>query len=154
MQTALQVLKEAPRATAALSQARYEVLWQAQQPQRRRSGAVMQRSLPKRPAAVQWLAVGSSKENAQPAATFPASYSSSCPSRGKEGEPDLASPAREALRSVAWLQAAVRGSTPGQKLCLRTRGALSFPPAQDVPGRAHITDSPALLSCCLSLRSS
>ena len=43
-------------------------------------------------------------------------------------------PAREALRSVAWLQAAVRGSRPGSAIRLRTRGVLSFPQLQESPG--------------------
>ena len=53
-------------------------------------------------------------------------------------------PAREALRSVAWLQAAVRGSQPGSAILLRTRGVLSFPQLQDSPG--------ALLSLPLALQ--
>lgn len=43
-------------------------------------------------------------------------------------------PAREALRSVAWLQAAVRGSKPGSSIRLSTQGALSFPQLQEAPG--------------------
>lgn len=43
-------------------------------------------------------------------------------------------PAREALRSVAWLQAAVRGSRPGSAIRLHTRGVLSFPQLQESPG--------------------
>lgn len=43
-------------------------------------------------------------------------------------------PAREALRCVAWLQAAVRGSRPGSAIRLHTRGVLSFPQLQESPG--------------------
>lgn len=50
-------------------------------------------------------------------------------------------PAREALRSVAWLQAAVRGSRPGSAIRLRTRGVLSFPQLQDSSCGFHWSSS-------------
>lgn len=43
-------------------------------------------------------------------------------------------PAREALRSVAWLQAAVHSSQPGSAITLRTCGSLSFPQLLEPPG--------------------
>ena len=45
-------------------------------------------------------------------------------------------PARSVLRSVAWLQAAVRALPQSAEVRLRTAGALSFPAAAEAPGAA------------------
>jgi len=57
--------------------------------------------------------------------------------RTRAGEAREVYPAREALRSVAWLQAAVRSSRPGSAIRLRTYGSLSFPQLQEPPGEQY-----------------
>ena len=59
-------------------------------------------------------------------------------------------PAREALRSVAWLQAAVRGSKPGSSIRLNTRGALSFPQQLEAPGALQLLFNRPCTSCCIA----
>ena len=46
------------------------------------------------------------------------------------------SPAVATLRSVAFLQQAVRGCKPGSRISLATKGALSFPAFNPGPGAA------------------
>ena len=117
---------------AAPPEARYTIIWQAERamlrsPQRARSCSRCHTT------AVQWLA-GAGRENNLP---FPGRFAirdeGHVRQRSRAG---ALGPAGQALRSVSWLQAAVRGSRPGAELRLRTRGALSFPHAQDGPG-AH-----------------
>lgn len=58
---------------------------------------------------------------------------------GCKGVVPLANPARSVLRSVAWLQAAVRALPQGTVVQLRTAGALSFPAAAESPGAICLT---------------
>ncbi len=113
---------------AAPPEALYTFAWQAEHAMLRSLRQARRSS--RRPAVVQWLA-GAGKENTPP---FPARYAIRETGRVRKRSDSDLSPAGQALRSVSWLQAAVRASALGAELRLRTRGALSFPPPQDGPG--------------------
>ena len=63
------------------------------------------------------------------------------PTGGCKGIIPPVNPARSVLRSVAWLQAAVRALPQGAVVQLRTTGALSFPAAAEAPGAILRTKS-------------
>ena len=156
----VQVLAEAAaRLPAAPVAERYVIVWQTQQPATvvlRQSGR-SHRSRRR----VQWQAreKGGRRVPLQPRAE-PASLSlaaasadqprvAGTPAHAGGGEPcgrtqgamggckgviPSSNPARDVLRSVAWLQAAVRALPQGAAVQLRTAGALSFPAAAEAPG--------------------
>lgn len=93
----------------------YDILWQAAEAAPLSSHKRTFKSPPR----ISWHASSSSaqgKENKQ----LPPSFG-----RGRLQQSSY--PAREALRSVAWLQSAVRNSKPRDVVTLQTRGVLTFP---------------------------
>ena len=159
----MQVLAEAaaPLPAAAVAD-RYVLVWQTQQP----AGALphqMRRSQCSKPQ-VLWRAHDKGgrrillQPRAERVAANPAVGTSDLPrvdgspvhavigepcgrtqgsTRSCEGVIPPSNPARSVLRSVAWLQAAVRALPQGAVVQLRTAGTLSFPAAVEAPGASR-----------------